>query len=55
MPEFEVVSSYTPQGDQPQAIAALVKGVQDGQRFQTLLGITGSGKTATMSWVIGHT
>ncbi len=52
MPEFEVVSSYSPQGDQPQAIAALVKGVQDGQRFQTLLGITGSGKTATMSWVI---
>jgi len=50
--EFEVVSSYSPQGDQPQAIAELVKGVQEGRRFQTLLGITGSGKTATMSWVI---
>ncbi len=52
MPDFEVVSDYTPQGDQPRAIAELVEGVQRGDAAQVLLGITGSGKTATMSWVI---
>ncbi|MFQ5696857.1 MAG: excinuclease ABC subunit UvrB [Myxococcota bacterium] len=52
MPDFEVVSEYRPCGDQPQAIAALAEGIRSGERHQTLLGITGSGKTATMSWVI---
>jgi excinuclease ABC subunit B len=52
VPEFEVVSDYKPEGDQPSAIEQLVEGVQQGRRRQTLLGITGSGKTATMSWVI---
>jgi excinuclease ABC subunit B len=46
------VSSYRPTGDQPRAIEQLVEGVRRGDRHQTLLGITGSGKTATMSWVI---
>jgi excinuclease ABC subunit B len=50
--EFEVVSDYKPLGDQPRAIEELVDGVQRGLSHQTLLGITGSGKTATMSWVI---
>ena len=52
MPDFEVVSDYKPLGDQPRAIEELVYGVQNGVQHQTLLGITGSGKTATMSWVI---
>ena len=52
MPEFQVVSEYTPKGDQPQAIDELVEGILRGDRHQTLLGITGSGKTATVSWVI---
>ena len=52
MPDFEVVSEYVPQGDQPRAIEELVEGARQGVRHQTLLGITGSGKTATMSWVI---
>ena len=52
MPDFEVVTDYTPLGDQPAAIADLVAGAKRGERNQTLLGITGSGKTATMSWVI---
>jgi excinuclease ABC subunit B len=51
-PKFEVVSSYQPAGDQPQAIAALARGVNRGDRFQTLLGITGSGKSATIAWTI---
>jgi excinuclease ABC subunit B len=50
--DFEVVSDYKPLGDQPRAIEELVYGVTNGVRYQTLLGITGSGKTATMSWVI---
>jgi excinuclease ABC subunit B len=50
--EFQVVSDYTPKGDQPRAIDELAEGVLRGDRTQTLLGITGSGKTATMSWVI---
>jgi excinuclease ABC subunit B len=50
--DFEVVSDYKPLGDQPRAIEELVDGVAQGAKHQTLLGITGSGKTATMSWVI---
>jgi len=50
--DFEVVSDYKPLGDQPRAIEELVYGVTNGVKHQTLLGITGSGKTATMSWVI---
>ncbi len=49
---FELHSEYTPTGDQPQAIEALVKGFQEGNQFQTLLGVTGSGKTFTMANVI---
>ena len=50
--EFKVVSDYQPAGDQPQAIAQLTLGVERGDRFQTLLGITGSGKSATIAWTI---
>jgi excinuclease ABC subunit B len=50
--EFEVVSDYKPLGDQPHAIADIVDSMGRGVQYQTLLGITGSGKTATMSWVI---
>ena len=50
--EFKVHSEYQPTGDQPQAIEALVKGFQEGNQFQTLLGVTGSGKTFTMANVI---
>ncbi len=49
---FKVVSSFEPSGDQPTAIAALSRGIKDGERFQTLLGITGSGKSATIAWTI---
>ena len=49
---FEVVSSFEPSGDQPQAIASLVQGVRDGDRYQVLLGVTGSGKTFTMAKTI---
>ena len=49
---FELHSEYAPTGDQPQAIEALVKGFQEGNQFQTLLGVTGSGKTFTMANVI---
>ncbi len=52
MPAFKVHSEFAPAGDQPRAIAALVEGVQRGDRFQTLLGITGSGKSATIAWTI---
>ena len=52
MPEFHVVSEYAPAGDQPQAIAALVQGIAAGIGEQTLLGVTGSGKTYTMAKVI---
>ncbi|MBW3615701.1 MAG: DEAD/DEAH box helicase family protein, partial [Actinobacteria bacterium] len=52
MPPFEVVSDFQPAGDQPAAIAALAKGIERGDRFQTLLGITGSGKSATIAWTI---
>ncbi|MCE2512207.1 MAG: excinuclease ABC subunit UvrB [Acidimicrobiia bacterium] len=49
---FEVVAPFEPAGDQPKAIEALAAGVADGHRFQTLLGITGSGKSATIAWTI---
>ena len=52
MNRFEVVSEYTPSGDQPQAIAALAQGIENGLDEQTLLGVTGSGKTFTMANVI---
>ncbi|MDO4601501.1 MAG: excinuclease ABC subunit UvrB, partial [Eubacteriales bacterium] len=49
---FELVSEYSPTGDQPQAIEQLVRGFQEGNQFETLLGVTGSGKTFTMANVI---
>ena len=52
MDHFELVSQYQPTGDQPLAIEELVKGFQEGNQFQTLLGVTGSGKTFTMANVI---
>src|SRR5438876_1322356 len=54
MPKFEVVSSFKPQGDQPQAIEALSRGLIDGKKFQTLMGVTGSGKTFTMANVVAR-
>ncbi|TSE38295.1 UvrABC system protein B [Tepidimonas fonticaldi] len=51
---FELYQPYPPAGDQPEAIARLVEGVQDGEAFQTLLGVTGSGKTFTMANVIAR-
>lgn len=53
--EFRVVSDFAPAGDQPKAIAELSAGIEDGERFQTLLGITGSGKSATIAWTIEKT
>jgi excinuclease ABC subunit B len=50
--QFRVVSDYQPAGDQPTAIAQLAEGIEAGERFQTLLGITGSGKSATIAWTI---
>ena len=52
MPKFEVVSEYKPSGDQPQAIASLAEGIENGLKEQVLLGVTGSGKTFTMAKVI---
>jgi excinuclease ABC subunit B len=52
VPDFKVVSDFKPAGDQPTAIAKLAEGVRRGDRFQTLLGITGSGKSATIAWTI---
>ncbi|HLN47518.1 MAG TPA: DEAD/DEAH box helicase family protein, partial [Magnetospirillaceae bacterium] len=52
MPEFKVEAPFQPSGDQPEAIRALVEGIERGDRAQTLLGVTGSGKTATMAWAI---
>ncbi|BDB55546.1 UvrABC system protein B [Flavobacterium ammoniigenes] len=49
---FQVVSDYQPKGDQPQAIEKLARGITDGEQFQTLLGVTGSGKTFTVANVI---
>jgi excinuclease ABC subunit B len=50
--KFVVESPFTPAGDQPEAIAKLAEGITRGDRFQTLLGITGSGKSATIAWTI---
>lgn len=52
MDKFVLHSEYAPTGDQPQAIEALVNGFKEGNQFQTLLGVTGSGKTFTMANVI---
>ena len=49
MTNFELISDYAPSGDQPRAIDELVSGIEGGQRRQTLLGVTGSGKTFTMA------
>ncbi len=54
MSEFRIVSPFEPRGDQPQAIAKLVAGFRAGRRFQTLMGVTGSGKTFTMAHVIAQ-
>lgn len=54
MDRFELVSSYKPTGDQPQAIEQLVAGIHAGKREQVLLGVTGSGKTFTMANVIAQ-
>ena len=52
MPDFKLDSAFTPTADQPKAIAALAEGIERGERFQTLLGATGTGKTMTMAGVI---
>ena len=52
MADFQVVSEFAPAGDQPSAISQLTEGVLRGDKFQTLLGITGSGKSATIAWTI---
>jgi excinuclease ABC subunit B len=52
VPAFSVESDFQPAGDQPKAIAELAAGLERGERFQTLLGITGSGKSATVAWTI---
>ena len=52
MPPFRVHSDFQPAGDQPVAIARLAEGIARGNRFQTLMGITGSGKSATIAWLI---
>jgi len=51
VPPFSVSAAYSPTGDQPDAIAQLARSVESGERFQTLLGATGTGKTATMAWI----
>ena len=55
MADFKLVSKYKPSGDQPEAIDKLVKSIENGNRYQTLLGVTGSGKTYTMANVIAKT
>ncbi|NND85523.1 MAG: DEAD/DEAH box helicase family protein, partial [Acidimicrobiia bacterium] len=55
MPDFVVHSDFDPAGDQPAAIESLADGVLGGERFQTLMGITGSGKSATVAWLIEQT
>ena len=52
MPELRTSGLYTPTGDQPTAIEQLAAGLTAGERYQTLLGATGTGKTATMAWII---
>ena len=49
---FKLISDYKPTGDQPQAIEKLSNGIKEGKKFQTLLGVTGSGKTFTMANII---
>src|SRR5213593_1785742 len=50
--EFKTSQAYRPTGDQPQAIAELSAGLREGERYQTMLGATGTGKTATMAWIV---
>ncbi len=52
VPEFQTSTDYTPTGDQPKAIEVIAGGLAAGERYQTLLGATGTGKTATMAWII---
>ncbi len=54
IPVFDLQAPFQPSGDQPQAIAALIKGIETGKKVQTLKGVTGSGKTFTMANVIAH-
>src|SRR3954453_14123850 len=54
MDGFQVVSAYQPQGDQPAAIDKLVAGTREGQKFQTLMGVTGSGKTFSMAHTVAR-
>src|SRR4051812_21128767 len=54
MANFEVISTFQPQGDQPEAIDKLVYGINDGRKFQTLMGVTGSGKTFSMAHTIAR-
>jgi excinuclease ABC subunit B len=54
LPVFALASPFAPAGDQPEAIERLVQGLENGHRFQTLLGVTGSGKTFTMAQVISR-
>ncbi|MCP4632708.1 MAG: DEAD/DEAH box helicase family protein, partial [candidate division Zixibacteria bacterium] len=54
MADFKLSSDYTPQGDQPNAIRELSEGLRRGDKFQTLLGVTGSGKTFTMANLIAN-
>ncbi len=55
MPDFKIQAAFNPTGDQPQAIEDLTRGLNDGLRHQTLLGVTGSGKTFTMAGIIENT
>ena len=55
MSSFQLYAPYEPSGDQPFAIKQLVQGIEDGEQFQTLLGVTGSGKTFTMANIIAAT
>ncbi len=55
MAKFQLTSDYQPKGDQPEAIAQLTEGIKRGDKYQTLLGVTGSGKTFSMANVIAHT
>src|SRR5262245_1861819 len=54
MPDFKLQSEYMPQGDQPRAIAELTEGLQRGDPYQVLLGVTGSGKTFSMANVVAN-
>jgi len=52
VPPFKTSAAYVPTGDQPQAIESIAEGLRGGERYQTLLGATGTGKTATMAWIV---